>query len=407
MLNQTEKDFIKKHLNEDVRKLALQIQSKNYPEITAALVLNQIRARQKSKEKIPSWAQNENIIYSPALSLEQSSSEITAKYKAQLLSGNRFVDLTGGFGVDTAFIAEKFKEAIYVERQKELVDLASWNFKVLNLQSIQTKCMDAIEYLEQLSSADCIFLDPSRRSESGKKVVFLQDCEPNLLDIQEQLLNKADKILVKLSPMLDIQAALKVLKNVAEIHIISLDNDCKELLFLQTKSFSGTTQIVCVNFSKREFQSDIFFYSSEKETLISYASKIQKYLYEPNASILKAGFYKSVASKYQVEKLQVNSHLYTSDFLRNNFSGRVFEVISVSSLNKKELKNFMSDIHEANLSVRNFPLSVNDLRKKLKLKEGGDLYLFATTLFDGQKVLIKTRQIFEKYTETTDFSFID
>ena len=407
MLNQAEKDFIKKHLNEDVRKLALQIQSKNYPEITGALVLNQIRSRQKSKEKIPSWAQNDEIIYSPSLSLEQSSSEITAKYKAQLLSGNRFVDLTGGFGVDTAFIAEKFKEAIYVERQKELVDLASWNFKVLNLQSIQIKWMDAIEYLEQLSLADCIFLDPARRSESGKKVVFLQDCEPNLLDIQEQLLNKADKILVKLSPMLDIQAALNVLKNVAEIHIVSLDNECKELLFLQTKNRPKTTPVFCVNFNKRENQSDSFLYSLEKNTLISYASKIQKYLYEPNSSILKAGFYKSIVSKYQVEKLQVNSHLYTSDFFKNGFPGRIFEVISVSSLNKKELKNFMSDVSEANLSVRNFPLSVNDLRKKLKLKEGGYWYLFATILSDGQKVLIKTRQIFEKYTETTDFSFID
>ena len=406
MLNQAEKDFIKKHLNEDVRKLALQIQSKNYPGINTALVLNQIAARQKSKTKIPSWAQNDEIIYSPSLSLEQSSSEITAKYKARLLSGNRFVDLTGGFGVDSAFIAPKFKEAIYVERQKELVDLASWNFNVLNLHHIQTKCADATEYLEKLSPVDCIFIDPARRSESGKKVVLLQDCEPNLLEIQEQLLNKSEKVLVKLSPMLDIQATLKVLKNVAEIHIISLDNECKELLFLQTKNFSGTTQVICVNFNKKEFQSDIFFYSLEKETLISYASKMKRYLYEPNASILKAGFYKSIVSKYQVEKLHVNSHLYTSELLKNDFPGRIFEVISISSLNKTELKNFMNNVSEANLSVRNFPLSVNNLRKKLKLKEGGDLYLFATTLSDGQKVLIKTRQIFEKYTETPDFSFI-
>lgn len=394
MFSDSAKKFIQEHQNDDVKKLALQSSLLAKLGADVNFVLRQIEGRQITKNKIPSWFGKEDIIYPSHLSLEQSSSELTARYKASLLSGNSFVDLTGGFGVDCAFVSGNFEKATYVEKNTDLCNLASHNFKVLQLQHIEVENTDSVEYLKKLLQADCIFIDPARRSISGRKVVFIEDCEPDLVGIQDLLLEKAGTVLVKLSPMLDITQALNTLKSVFEVHVVSVENECKELLFLVKRGFIGEPSIVCVNLCKNKQQVPIsFLYSEEKKVAFSPVSYIGNYLYEPNASILKAGFFKGIASKYSLNKLHKDSHLYTSDNYIPDFPGRGFQVEAYSSMNKKELKSLLLDIDKAHISVRNFPLSVVDLRKKLKIKEGGEIYLFATSLEDHKHILIKTRKI--------------
>ncbi|KAA6302029.1 MAG: hypothetical protein EZS26_001845 [Candidatus Ordinivivax streblomastigis] len=391
-MNPATRQFIETHRYDDVQKLALQYSTRANSEIDIPSALRQISGRQHIEHKIPAWYSNDDILYPQRLSLEQCSSETTARYKASILSGSSFVDLTGGFGVDTAFIAPHFSQVEYVEKQNELAEIAQHNFSALGLKHIQTHSTDSISFLQNMHSCDCIYLDPARRSHSGEKVLLIEDCEPDVLEIQDVLLQKAERILVKLSPMLDIQAALKQLKNVSEIHVVSVGNECKELLFLMEKAVRLHPKISCVNFQKQATQCDIFDFSEEKKLSIDYHASIQNYLYEPNASLLKAGFYKSIALRYAVDKLHTDSHLYTSNRLIADFPGRIFQVESIALFHKKELKSFLQGITQANISVRNFPLSVAELRKQLKLKEGGDVYLFATTLADGKRVIVHTKK---------------
>ena len=394
MLNKATKDFIKKHLFEDVRKLALQIKQPEASGIDISLALNQIEARRKSESKIPSWYKNEDILYPSLISVEQCSSENTAQYKASLISGDTLVDLTGGFGVDAAFLSEKFDRVVYVERQKELANIAFHNFRVLNLPHIEVVNTDSIQYLNQMSLADCIFIDPSRRSSTGSRVLLIQDCEPNLIEIQDRLQAKATAILVKLSPMLDVKSVLKEIKNVEQIHIISVNNECKELVLLIKSNYNEEPLVRCVNIRREGNQINTFKCKYENDISISYTVQLQQYLYEPNASIMKGGFYKSIAVEYHLEKLHINSHLYTSSQLVTDFPGRIFEVADSSSMNKKDLKIFLSEVKQANLSIRNFPMPVSELQKKLRIKDGGELYLFGTTLANDKRIMIKTRQIF-------------
>ncbi|MDR0864720.1 MAG: class I SAM-dependent methyltransferase [Candidatus Symbiothrix sp.] len=391
-MNEATKKFIIAHRFDDVQKLALQSQS--FAEIDIPAALTQISGRQIIEHKIPSWYPSDEIRYPGRLPLEQCSSEKTARYKASLLSGDSFVDLTGGLGVDTAFISPNFSRVTYVEKQAELAKLAKHNFSVLELNSIQIESGDGTEFLEQMDPVDCIYLDPARRSLSGKKTVLIEDCEPNLLEIQDLLLKKAGTVLIKLSPLLDINAALRVLKNVREVHVVSVENECKELLFLLKKGDTPAPLITCVNLRKKEDQTLSFEYPEEKKAQMAYTPEIKDFLYEPNASLLKAGFYKGLALRYKVEKLHPDSHLYTSTHCVPDFPGRIFRVEAVSSLNKKDLKAFLTGLDKANLTIRNFPLTVADLRKKLKLKEGGDVYLFGTTLSNGVHVLVKTYPIY-------------
>jgi 16S rRNA G966 N2-methylase RsmD len=394
MHNEATRKFICDHRFDDVRKLALQASSLNTPDIDILWALTQIEGRQFSENKIPSWFLSDEIIYPPHLALEQCSSEQTARYKAGLLSGTSFVDLTGGFGVDFAFISDKFHESHYVEKQKELCEIAAWNFKVLGLNSVRIICADVTEQLKTMSPVDVIFIDPARRSFSGKKVFSIQDAEPDLLKIQELLLEKAGTVLVKLSPMLDISHALKILKNVAEVHVVSLENECKELLFLLRENFTAETLITCVNLSKKSKQSKIsFFQSQEKIKQIACISEIGQYIYEPNASLLKARFYKGLTDLYPVQKFHPDSHLYTSSQLIPDFPGRIFQTKAYTSFNKQDMKYFLSDMEKASIAVRNFPLSVAELRKKLRIKDGGETCLFATTLANGRHVLIKSKKM--------------
>jgi len=393
MQNDANRQFILNHRFDDLRKLAFK--SFDNTDIDIQYVLKQIEGRQIAESKIPSWFQSDEIVYPTHLSLEQCSSEQTARYKAGLVSGYSFVDLTGGLGVDFAFISTNFRESFYVEKQKELCEIATHNFDALKLKSVSIINVDATVYLEKMPPANAIFIDPGRRSTSGKKIFSIEEAEPDLLTIQDLLIEKAKTVLIKLSPMLDISKALKQLKNVSEVHVLSLENECKELLFLLKKGFLSEPSITCVNLSKKNNQPKIsFFQSKEKASQINYTSEIEQYVYEPNTSLLKAGFFKGLTILYPVRKFHPDSHLYTSSELISDFPGRIFQTEAYSSFNKQELKFFLREIDKASLAVRNFPISVAELRKKLKIKDGGEIYIFATTLANGKKMLLKCSRIY-------------
>ncbi|GBU07077.1 hypothetical protein AwDysgo_04080 [Bacteroidales bacterium] len=395
-LSEETKKFILDHQGEDTHLLAYKYAQKAGG-VDIRLALSQIHARKAMAEKLPYWCANLEVIFPEQISLEQSSSAQTANYKSSLVCGHDMVDLTGGLGVDCLSLSNNFVSATYVERQENLCQIAENNFSLLSSKPIRVVNEDAIDFLNSMSrQVDCIYIDPARRSSAGKKVYALSDCEPNLCVIIDKLREKSKNILVKLSPMLDISLALETLSNTSQIHVVSLENECKELLFLleedrqEHKDKGGLEpQIFCVDLHKNA-PSDIFsfFKSQEKGLQIEYTAHLQKYLYEPNASILKAGAFKSLASIYGLKKLHVDSHLYTSEKFVCNFPGRKFVIESHSSFNKTDLREHMRGIAKANLSVRNFPASVDELRKKLSIKEGGNIYLFATILADGRKVLI-------------------
>ena len=363
--------FIREHQTDDVRVLALQ--ARKYPNVDMPTAITQIAGRQVAAEKIPSWRDTNDIWYPKHLSLEQCSSEVTARYKATLLKGNSLT-------------------ATYVERQQELCEIAAHNFPILNLNHINVKNEDGVSYLQAMSPVDCIFLDPARRNEHGGKTVAISDCEPDVAKLEELLLNKAGQVMVKLSPMLDLSLALKELQHVQEVHIISANNECKELLLILGQASVEEISIHCINLHTRRTQEEqhfVFTREQEQCSECNYTDTLENYLYEPNASLLKAGAFRSITSAFPVKKLHPNSHLYTSDVLIENFPGRAFHIISQCSLNKKELKEGLGDLKKANITVRNFPATVAELRKRIKLSEGGDTYLFASTLNNGQKVLIR------------------
>ena len=384
--------FIEEHARADVRSLALQ--AKKYPGVDMAMAVVQISGRQISEAKIPSWYQVEGLLYPKHLSMEQCSSEATALYKMGLVEGETFADLTGGFGIDCSFLSRKFKQADYVERQAELCELAGHNFPLLGL-NIGVHNEDGVDYLKRMQPVDCLYLDPARRDGHGGKTVAISDCEPDVSALEELLVEKAKTVMVKLSPMLDLSLALKSLKHVQEVHIVSVNNECKELLLLLQKgAVSSDIKIHCEHIvNSCEHQHYAFTLLEEHTSECPLAEAVGAYLYEPNASILKAGAYRSLTQAYPVEKLHASSHLYTSAHFIENFPGRRFKVEAVSGFGKKELKEFMQGMEKANLTIRNFPSSVAELRKRLKLKEGGEDYLFATTLADESKVLIKCRKM--------------
>ena len=388
-MNETTKQFIREHLNDDVPTLAM----KKAPVGTdLSLALRQIEARQLLQKKVPVWSQNEDLLFPARLSIEQCSSEATAQYKAALLQGDTFADLTGGLGIDTYYInkAHSYRHADYVERQVELCELAKHNFSVLGAD-IQVWNETTEEYLKHCSTVDCIYLDPARRDVYGRKTVSISDCTPNVAELQDLLLQKAKQVMVKLSPMLDISKALEELHCVKEIHVVAVGNECKELVFIMERSFSGEPMLFCANLLTAQPLLS-FTMMQERACSLHLANEPLRYLYEPNVALMKAGGYKWIAEHFGVFKLHKNSHLYTSNTLVPDFAGRIFEVDSCAIYNNKVKSSLLPDVSKANLAVRNFPLSVEALRKVLKIGEGGDVYLFATTLRDERKVLIKTRK---------------
>lgn len=378
------KAFIITHEADDVHSLALQ--AKQYPDIDMEMAIRQITGRKIAKEKIPSWYANDNIIYPKHLSMEQCSSEQTALFKASLCGGESMADLTGGLGVDCFFLAHGFNNAVYVEQQSELAEIAVHNFKILG-QDIKVVNEDAVSYLSSMPPVNLIYIDPARRDSTGRKTVLIEDCTPNILDMESLLEEKSKQVMIKLSPMLDITLAVKSVKSVSDVYIISANNECKELLFIK-KGNTGKTLYHCVNIQNSNTDTYTFYKEDEDTISLNYTTKIAQYLYEPNASILKAGAYKSIAKAYSLDKLHPSSHLYTSEILYEDFPGRKFVVDNICSLNKKDMKEYLSDIKQANITTRNFPLSVQEIRKKTGLKDGGDIYIFATTLVDDRKILL-------------------
>lgn len=378
--------FIEQHQDEDISKILLSNKALDNDKIK--FVAKQIEGRKYTQSKIPSWAAIDRLIYPKHLSLEQCSSELTAKYKASIVKGDSFVDLTGGFGVDTFFLSKSFKKGIYVEQQLELKNIVTHNFKLLGVDNITTINSNATDYIHRIPVVNLIFIDPARRALDGSKVVSIADCEPNIIELLPTFKQKSKQILVKLSPMLDISMAYKELEYIKELHIVSVKNECKELLFLL--DFENITEeklIICTNIHTNR-PKEVFVYDNNAPTTPTYCLDLQNYLYEPNSSIMKSGAFDQLSSYFKIDKLHKNSHLYTSDKIIKNIPGRVFKVIEVFTFDKKSIKKLKSSTKKANIAIRNFPSSVDTLRKKLKIAEGGDNYLFATTLLNDKKVLI-------------------
>ena len=390
-MNQATRIFIREHAEEDVRQLALR-GTKN-PEVDLPFALEQIAGRQKAGTKLPGWAAIDGIVYPPHLSMEQCSSEQTAKYKTSLVGkGALVVDLTAGFGVDLAFISKGFKRAVSVERQPQLCAISSENFRLLGLQHIEVVCGDGIDYLHQLDHADLLFLDPARRDEHGGRTYGIGDCTPNVLEILDELLEKADRVLLKLSPMLDWRKAVADLKCVSEVHIVSVDNECKELLLLlfngQAQTSMDNVRVVCVNLLSNG-DKEVFVSSQNENPRESVLVRCPKYLFKPNASVMKAGCFDEVVGRFPVIQLDNNSHLFVAETDIEAFPGRRFVIERTTSMNKRELKDALAGIDRANITVRNFPLPVSELRKRLKLKDGGEVFIFATTVAnEGHKLFI-------------------
>ena len=385
-MNDKTRDFIEQNLNADIRQLALKGCRDKDVDLDAAI--RQIAGRQTARRKLPSWAALDGILYPPHLNMEQCSSEQTARYKARICSSHpspkTLVDLTGGFGVDFAFMSEAFDEATYVERNSELFAISSANMKIL---APKAKCLneDGLEVLHRLDHVSMIFMDPARRDHHGARTYGISDCTPNVLEIKDELLQKADVVMLKLSPMLDWHKAISDLgeQYIKEVHIVSVQNECKELLIVMQQQPAEPPTVYCVN------DDSVFSYhpSSISSNHISHHSSLI-YLYEPNASIMKAGCFAEIEQASEVSQLAPNSHLFASDQVIADFPGRKFRISAVTSMNKQELKQALKDIRQANIAIRNFPMSVADLRKRLKLSEGGNDYIFATTLTEEKKVLI-------------------
>lgn len=395
-------EFIREHRHDDVRQLALQ--AAHYPDIDMQQALQQIAGWQTACTKLPEWAATDGIVYPPRLSMEQCSSEATAKYKAKVLdpSPSTVIDLTGGFGVDFSYMARGFQKAVYVERQPHLCEAARHNFQLLGLENAEVVCDDGVEYLKNLpfpfnaQSPLTIYLDPARRDENGKKTYAISDCTPDVVALKDLLLEKAGRVMIKLSPMLDWHKAVDDLGEVVEVHIVSVDNECKELLLVLAKNPAAPLRVVCANI-RHDTETELFeFFPSNDSLSISLFPTLRErdFLYEPNASIMKAGCFAEVADRFGVQPTGSNSHLFLSPQFIPDFPGRKFQIEQVTSMNKKELKHVIGGLTKANITVRNFPLSVAELRKRLKLADGGDTYIFATTLGEKDHVLLITKQIF-------------
>jgi len=388
---QTEK-FISDNIQNDLRKLLL-IKRTN-KSIDYEFAFRQIEGLQRIKSKIPTFYNTKHILFPPHLNIEQSSSESTANYKKLLCEGNLFIDITGGFGIDSFFISQHFKQAIYVERNSSLCEIVKHNFQVLGANNIQIINADALDYIQKLPYSDCVYADPARRDNKGGKTVFLEDCEPNIIQIYRQILDKTKLLVLKLSPMLDISQALNSISNVHEVHVVSVENECKEILLLLKPYKQEFTNYVAVNILKNNLiEKFVFSKEQESATTCNLTSDIGLYVYEPNSSVLKAGAFKTIANAFYLNKLNKNTHLYTSDNLITDFPGRSFNVLKVWNFNKKELIELKKSVPKANISTRNFPLKPEELKKKIGIADGGDTYLFGCTLTNESKVIVQCEKV--------------
>lgn len=380
-------DFINRHLNYPAADLILQ--ASKFPKWDMKLIAQQLVGKQLAKNKLPLWFKNDDIQYPKRLSMEQCSSETTALYKSSIVKGSRGIDVTGGFGVDTYFFAIKTKSLVYCEQNKELAHIVKHNLEVLKQKETKVFFGDGIQYIKDNKPSDWIYIDPVRRKE-GQRVFRLQDCEPNVISLKNLFFEKSNQILIKTSPLLDIKQTLQDLESVKEVHVISVNNDCKEVLYLLEKGFKSETQIHCANFKKDTFEKFSVRLSEEQKSVVEY-SEPKSYIYEANSAVMKAGAFKAIATRYGLKKLHKNSHLYTSDKLISDFPGRSFKCSGVISPDKKNLAKL--GIQNGNLACRNYPQKVDVLKKKLKLKDGGDHYIFATTLLNSKQKLLLCKKV--------------
>lgn len=389
ILNTEIQDFIKKNLNSDISSILLK--GTNFYSVETKAIIEQIEAKKRCEKKLPTWFHCKNIYYPNKLNIEQTSSEVSAKYKSDLIKGDSIIDLTGGFGVDCFFFSKRFKTVEHCEINESLSNIVNHNYKQLEANNIKTIHADGIDYLKSTNqNFDWIYIDPSRRHDSKGKVFFLNDCLPNVPQHLELLFKHSKNILIKTSPLLDLSVGISELKHVKTIHVVAINNEVKELLWVLEDGFEGDISIETVNIKKD--QNDYFNFSLENEKLIdSKYNQPLAYLYEPNSAILKAGGFHSITKQLDVFKLHKHSHLYTNK-TEIDFPGRAFKIENIISYNKKALKKL--NITKANITTRNFPETVQQIRKKFNIKDGGDSFIFFTTNIDNEKIVIITTKLY-------------
>ncbi|GGK28028.1 hypothetical protein GCM10007962_22880 [Yeosuana aromativorans] len=390
ILNTDIQNFINNNIDSDITSILLKGTSFN--SVSTKAIIEQIEAKKKCKTKLPTWFQTKNIYYPNKLNIEQSSSEITADYKSKCIEGNTIIDITGGFGVDCYYFSKRFKDVVHCELETHLSELVANNYKQLGIDNIQTQAVDGIEFLKQTTKPfDWVYADPSRRHESKGKVFFLADCLPNIPEHLDVIFNHTNNLIVKTSPLLDLTIGINELKFVKTIHVVAVNNEVKELLWILENHYTDKIDVKTINITKeQEFHFD-FFMEDEKNLESSY-SKPLTYLYEPNAAILKAGAFNCICKQLPVYKIQKHTHLYTSEQLID-FPGRRFKILDIQSYNKKTLQK--SGIKKANITTRNFPETVQQIRKKFAIQDGGNVYLFFTTDYDSNKIVIVTSKSYE------------
>ncbi len=389
------RDFIHEHINDDTAELLLA--ARKYPDIDVPFVVEQIEARRRLKGKLPEWYENKDIIMGGRVPAEQCSSELTARYKQSIVKGESLCDMTGGMGVDFWYMSEGMERAIYTERNEELCSIAKHNFQVLQTLRPEyvIRCGDGREL--PIPSVDIIYLDPARRAGDGSRVYAMEDCEPNIVEWQDELLKHAKMVLVKLSPMVDLTDVLRKLKGVKELHIVGVKNECKEIL-VKAHAFddsvcAGCVEVHCVDFLTSGKIEYVFSLLGGMEISLTDGG-VKRHLYEPDVTLMKAGAFGSLCARYPVWQLDVDTHLMTSDEWIPEFPGRVFEVEEMIPFSSKVLKRLKKEIPQANIAVRNFVMTADELRKKTGIKDGGEVYLFGAKVKDmGQMLLICRKKV--------------
>lgn len=387
------RDFIHEHINDDTAELLLA--ARKYPDIDVPFVVEQIEARRRLKGKLPEWYENKDIIMGGRVPAEQCSSELTARYKQSIVKGESLCDMTGGMGVDFWYMSEGMERAIYTERNEELCSIAKHNFQVLQTLRPEyvIRCGDGREL--PIPSVDIIYLDPARRAGDGSRVYAMEDCEPNIVEWQDELLKHAKMVLVKLSPMVDLTDVLRKLKGVKELHIVGVKNECKEIL-VKAHAFddsvcAGCVEVHCVDFLTSGKIEYVFSLLGGMEISLTDGG-VKRHLYEPDVTLMKAGAFGSLCARYPVWQLDVDTHLMTSDEWIPEFPGRVFEVEEMIPFSSKVLKRLKKEIPQANIAVRNFVMTADELRKKTGIKDGGEVYLFGAKVKDVGQMLLKCRK---------------
>ena len=379
--------FINDHLYSDTLKLALK--KSPFPDISMRELLFQIEGKRKAKEKIPSFFQIDDVVYPPSVSMEQCSSEQTASYKASLCRGDRLVDLTGGFGVDSWMFSKVFHQVVYCEKNEDLVNIARHNFSVLNAQNIVVQQGDGFDFLKhQQQTFDWIYIDPSRRDQHNRKMHTFSDCTPDVVENLDTLFQYSERMMIKSSPMLDIDKAISELKQVESVHILAVKNEVREVLYLLKKEHKEPPTVIAVNICQDKTQ--VFSFSKEELQCEKAAFSMPfAFLYEPNAAVMKSGAFNLISARFNIFKLHKNSHLYTSNHHISDFPGRIFKI--------KELVAYkpVNNLSQANISVRNFPDTPDEVRKKLKLRDGGDVFLFCTTLVNEKPTILWCEKVSE------------